>query len=284
MEHHSNSTGTMEDLAQSLPYNEFNIMISESDIINIFEKFGLEAKPKNINYYRTAMVHRSYCTRKNENFVNGNTLCPEKCMPLQEESNERLEFLGDAVINLIIGKYLFDRYPDENEGFLTKLRTKLVNGNMLAQLCDYTDIQKFLIISKQIEANNGRINKKILEDTFEAFVGAMYNDFNDQGNYNALDIVQEWIISMIEENIDFSELISTNKNYKDVFLKYYQHTHNYIPKFYEISSDITNNGKIYTVSIKDNERNVISTGKGPTKKHAENDASFNALVYLGVKI
>lgn len=272
---------TAEDPQASLPYNEFNVIIGPEDVLSIFQKFGLQEKPHNINYYRTAMVHRSYCTRKNENFINGNTQCPENCMPLQEESNERLEFLGDAVVNLIIGKYLFDRYPDENEGFLTKLRTKLVNGNMLAQLCDYTNIHKFIILSKQIEANNGRLNKKILEDTFEAFVGAIFNDFNDLPGYNALDVVQQWLITMIEENIDFSELISTNKNYKDVFLKYYQHTHNYIPKFYEISSDTTNNGKIYTVSIKDNSRNVISTGKGPTKKYAENDASYNALVYLG---
>lgn len=266
--------------ASSLPYNELNHLIDASSVEAIFKEYGVSFKVNNINHYRTAMVHRSYCTRKNENFVNGNTMCPPNCLPLQEESNERLEFLGDAVINLMVGKYLFDRYPDENEGFLTKLRTKLVNGNMLATLCEIVQLQRYVIISKQIEANNGRLNKKILEDIFEAFIGAMYCDLGET-NGSALEKVEEWFINMLETNIDFSELITTNTNYKDMFLKYYQHTHNYIPKFFEISSESLNNGKIYTVCVKDKNRCIISTGKGPSKKHAENDAAHNALKYFG---
>jgi ribonuclease III len=279
---HKAATETVEDPTLTLPYNENNILIDLQDVQRIISQYNktTDLSSIDINIYRTSMVHRSYCTRKNENFVNGNVQCPVNCMPLQEESNERLEFLGDAVINIIIGKYLFDRYPDENEGFLTKLRTKLVNGTMLAHLCELVNFQRFLIISKQIEANNGRLNKKILEDAFEAFVGAMYLDFSNRDN-NSLAIVQEWIVNLIEENIDFSELISTNSNYKDVFLKYFQHTYNYVPKFFEISTDNVHNGKIYVVCIKDKHKAVISTGRGQSKKHAENDAAHNALKYYG---
>jgi ribonuclease-3 len=212
--------------------------------------------------------------------VNGNIQCPVSCLPLQEESNERLEFLGDAVINLIVGKYLFDRYPDENEGFLTKMRTKLVNGTMLASLCEIIDLQRYVIISKQIEANNGRVNKKVLEDIFEAFIGAMYCDMSAVC-VNAFEKVEEWFVTLLETNIDFSELITTNTNYKDIFLKYYQHAYSIIPKFFEVSSESLNNGKMYTICIKDRNKSIISTGKGTSKKHAENDAALNALKYFG---
>lgn len=272
----------MEDASTTatLPYNELNVLIEEQDVLDIHKRFGVRTDKLDIDMYRTAMVHRSYCTRKNENFVNGNMQCPPSCLPLQEESNERLEFLGDAVINVIIGKYLFDRYPDENEGFLTKLRTKLVNGTMLAHLSELVELQRFVMISKQIETNNGRLNKKILEDVFEAFVGAMYVDSEKQQK-NALETVETWLITLIEENIDFSELIATNTNHKDIFLKYFQHTYNYVPKFYEINTENVNNGKVYTVCIKDKQKAVISTGRGLSKKHAENDAAFNALKYYG---
>jgi len=266
---------TSED---TLPYNDLNVLITKEDVEKI-TKFPIG----DIMIYRTAMVHRSYCTRKNENFLNGNIQCPPSHMPLQEESNERLEFLGDAVISLIIGRYLFERYPDDNEGFLTKMRTKLVNGNMLATMCDWIKLHSFIIISKQIEANSGRLNRKILEDTFEAFVGAMYIDMGNSGE-NALQKVEEWLINLIEDNIDFSELVASNTNYKDMFIKHFQHAYNYLPKFYEVNSETLNNGKIYTVCIKDNNRAIISMGKGKSKKYAENDAALNGLKYFGVSI
>lgn len=257
---------------QDSPYNVYNKVMTSEDIIKVVSKYCKEFDSvSNIGIYRTSMVHKSYCTRKNENFESGNVNCPPNCTPIQEESNERLEFLGDAVLNLTVGKYLYDRYPDHDEGFLTKMRTKLVNGKMLAELCTYTGLQEFMIISKQIEENNGRNNKKLLEDVFEAFVGAMFIDTN------SYDIVESWIINLIEYNIDFSDLILTNNNYKDIFIKKYQQVYNYFPKFVEMSnSKGPNNNKIYKMCIK-NKEVVISMGTGETKKMAENDAAKNAL-------
>lgn len=263
-------SSTQED-----PYNPFNIILEEADVKELLSLYGLDIAINNVNTYRTAVVHKSYCTRKNENFIQGNMACPENCMPLQEESNERLEFLGDAVINLVVGKYLFERYQDENEGFLTKLRTKLVNGTMLATFCETLKLKRFVQISKQIEENNGRCNKKILEDCFEAFIGAIILDSQE------FKYCETWLVNLIEENIDFSELIASNTNYKDTFLKYMQHNYNYMPKFCEISTNNTNNGKVYTVCIKDKNDAVLSTGTGATKKLAENDAAREALRYYG---
>ena len=273
---------TMANIEQNtLPYNPSNIVLQRDQIHSILRKFNVRDEIVNINLYRNALVHRSYCTRKNENFLNGNTQCPENCIPLQEESNERLEFLGDAVINLVIAKYLFERYPDENEGFLTKIRTKLVNGNMLAHLSDLVGLPRYVLISKQIEENTGRHNKKILEDCFEAFVGAMFLDFDSKRVGAGYETIETWLISIIEENIDFSDLISNNHNYKDILLKYYQHNYNYLPKFLEMSSENTNNGKTYYVCLKDKNDTIISTGEGSSKKQAENECARKALMYLG---
>jgi ribonuclease-3 len=263
------------DSTASLPYNIRNNILTLDDLKTIL---GKDYKPiNNINTFRNAFLHRSYCTRKNENFVNGNIKCPEKCLPLQEESNERLEFLGDAVLNLIVGQYLFERYPDENEGFLTKMRTKLVNGNMLAHMAEILNLGKYVIISKQVEDNNGRKNKNLLEDCFEALLGAMFID-----SQNNIEKVYNWLVNFIEVNIDFTELITMNTNYKDIVMKHYQHTQCFTPKFYALDTETKNNTKIYYVCLKNNKGEMIAKGSGNTKKQAENECAKHALIACGI--
>jgi len=258
---------------ETLPYNNKNTLIGEKDVYRILTQFDVKEPFKDINMYRKALVHKSYCTRKNENFLNGNTKCPADCLPLQEESNERLEFLGDAILNMTVAGYLYERYPNENEGFLTRMRTKLVNGKMLAWLADKVGLSSYILISKQIEENDGRKNLNILEDTFEAFIAALYLDFGRKG----FEMAQEWIISVIETNLDFSELIKQNNNYKDMFLKYYQQNYSVVPKFFEMNVNTNNsNNKTYTVCIKDGDI-ILGIGKGPNKKEAENEAARLAL-------
>ena len=257
-----------------LPYNSQNILVSEADVLKILTSFGVDEPPRDVNMYRKAFVHKSYCTRKNENFLNGNVNCPSDCIPLQEESNERLEFFGDSILNMTVADYLFERYPDENEGFLTRMRTKLVNGKMLAFLSEKVGFAKFVLISKQIEDGGGRTNFNILEDTFEAFIAGLYLDMGHKG----LECAKDWIVNVIESHIDFSELVKQNNNYKDMFLKYYQQCFSSMPKFFEMNvENVNSNGKIYTVCIKDGSGNIISIGKGCNKKDAENNAAKIAL-------
>jgi len=181
------------------------------------------------------------------------------------------------VVNLVVGRYLFNRYPDENEGFMTRIRTKLVNGTMLAHFGDLIGLHKYMIISKQIEDNEGRNNKKVLEDGFEAFVGAM---IKDTGEYDA---VEDWIVNLIESNIDFADLISSNNNYKDMLIKHFQHSYNSSPKFFEMSVDTTSTGgKKYTICVKRVSGELLGIGTGPSKKQAENEASRVVLVSLGL--
>lgn len=261
------------DTETVLPYNEKNILIDTQQLQELLQKYGINQSIKNIDIYRNAFVHKSYCTRKNENFMSGNIKCPEGCIPLQEESNERFEFLGDSILGKVVASYLFERYPDENEGFLTKMRTKLVNGKMLAYLSDIVGLKKYILLSKQIEEGDGRNSVNILEDVFEAFIAAIFIDFEQQGD----EMTKTWIINVLETSLDFAELIRQNTNYKDTLLKYFQQNYNYIPKFYEVKVENINGHKQYTICLKDDKDNVISVGKGATKKDAENDASKNAL-------
>ena len=205
-----------------MPFNPKNILLNESDLTELFNNNGLKGiKFHNINLYRNALVHKSYCTMKNADFNSGNIKCPPDCIPLQEMSYERLEFLGDSILGMIVASYLYERFPDQNEGFLSKIRTKIVNGKMLGFLSDKIGFPKFAIISKQVEESNGRTNFKIMEDIFEAFIGAIYIDFQTQNDSITLPnninitplsgtgyyIVEQWIIYIIENYIDFSELI-----------------------------------------------------------------------------
>ena len=163
-----------------LPYNTNNIMLHHSDLMNFFNLNGLpNIKYNNLNLYRTAFIHKSYCTMKNADFATGNTNCPTNCIALQDMSYERLEFLGDAVLNMVVANYLYFRFPDQNEGFLSKIRTRIVNGKMLGYLSNEIGFSKFAIISKQVEDANGRNNYKIMEDIFEAFIGALFTDFQN---------------------------------------------------------------------------------------------------------
>lgn len=263
------------------PYNTLNKEISREEINNLLKNFNVNSTFNNIQFYRTAFVNKSYVTRKNDTYESGNIKCPSDCVPLQEESNERLEFLGDSILNLVVTNYIFNRYPDMNEGFLTNMRTKLVNGTMLAFLSKELELYKHLLISKQIEDNNGRENKNLLEDTLEAFIGAIYLDF-DNVDSTGFSKCQTWIINVFEEYVDFSELINTTASYKDTLIKHCQHNFHWIPKFLELDVHDNKVHKMHKVCVKDNNNNIIGIGKNNTRKLAEIDAAEKALQYYGI--
>ena len=120
----------------------------------------------NKDILKNALVHRSY-------------LNEHKSFAL--EHNERLEFLGDSIVGLATVSYLYTRFFDQNEGVMTRLKACLVNTNALANFAEFLGLYKFIILSKQIEEKNGgKKNRKIMEDVFEAFIGAIYEDVNQR--------------------------------------------------------------------------------------------------------
>lgn len=280
-----NKTRVLE--LNELPFNDKNILLSEEKLNKIFENNGLKGYNfNNINLYRTAFVHKSYCTMKNDDFDSGNINCPTNCLPLQNMSYERLEFLGDSILGMIVAGYLFERFPEQSEGFLSRLRTKIVNGKMLGSLSNKIGFPEYAIISKQVEDANGRTNYKIMEDIFEAFLGAIYIDFNnnDENETTGYNVVKKWIINIMEKYIDFSELILSRTNYKDILVSYMQHHLQDQPKFYEINIVTKDNNKIFTYCIKDKNNTVIGTAIGTTKKEAENNVALEALKHYNVSV
>jgi len=290
---------TKDVYIENQPYNDKNILLSSDDLTKLFNDNGLsDIKFKNINLYRVAFVHKSYCTMKNTDFNKSNVNRPNTCLPLQDMSYERLEFLGDSLLGMIVANYLYCRFPDQNEGFLSKIRTKIVNGKMLGYLSDKIGFPIFAIISKQVEESGGRKNYKIMEDIFEAFIGALFLDFQTETDCVSLPnniklspttgagyfIVESWLIYIIENYIDFCELIRIKNNYKDMLVS---HMHNYLqdsPQFKEINVTSRDNARIFTYCVKDRNGTIISTSTGGNKKEAENNAAKEALLYYSVDI
>jgi len=279
-----------------LPYNNLNIMLEEKDLRKLFDENGLKGIIfNNINLYRNALIHKSYCTMKNTDFTSGNIKCPSDCIPLQDMSYERLEYLGDSILNFIVANYLYMRFPDQSEGFLSKIRTRIVNGKMLGYLAEKIGFNKYAIISKQVEEANGRKNYKIMEDIFEAFIGAIYIDFQNNEDRVKLPekiklepltgcgyyIAEQWIVYIIENYIDFSELILQKTNYKDMLVNYMQKTFQYTPKFYELNITTKDSVKVFNYCIKDRNNTIIATSTGYSKKDAENNVSKEGLIYYG---
>lgn len=253
------------------PYNDKNLAFPCTALESLLKTYGVTTKQSHdMPLYQTAFVHRSYCTRKNDSVIAGNANCPPNVMHLQGHSYERLEHLGDSVVGLIVASYLYERYPSQDEGFLTRMKVKLVNGVAMASMFKYLDLQKYIVISAQIEAAGGRASDKIHEDVFESFIGALYLDIG-------FIACREWLVAFYEENIDFADLVVLNSNYKDILIKHCQNELNFSPRFLEMSMTKGN----FTVCIKDDKNSIMARGHGTTKKMAENDSAKAALISMG---
>lgn len=264
--------------------NPNNQLINAHIINDILEICGLKYEINNVAIYQQGFTHKSYL------IINNPEIEYEKlddCVELQAESNERLEYLGDSVMGSIVSSYLYHRYPKQNEGFLTKLKTKLVRTRMLAKFSLYIGLDKYLLISKHVEeVCDGRKNERILEDTFESFVGALFEDIyqNDLQNYGqAMQICGDFIVHLIEQTTDFRDLISTNDNYKELLLQYFQKNFGgKHPIYHTLNVEGPTNKRIYTMGVYHPADPTLVIGQGVAKKkgQAEQLCSKEALDYF----
>ena len=281
-------------------YNENNFYITKEIIQSILEKGNIHNKINDISIWQKAFTHKSYYYKndfiKNEKFFGSinsiNINLPENkhIMPLQKDSNEVIEWLGDGIIQSIVAIYLYKRYSNQTEGFLTKIRSKLVKTETLSKLALFLNFDKYIIISKHIEIIcNGRKNSRILEDSFEAFIGAMFTDFSSiHGEAEATNICSNFFINIIEQKIDITELIINDDNFKDQLMRYYQKKYNgKFPKYeqktiiqYTNDNGITN--KKFHMFVRDTDNNIIGEGIARSKKEAEQIAAKKALQYFGI--
>jgi dsRNA-specific ribonuclease len=199
------------------PYNPVNKQIQKSDVVRLLTTYGLPPVVNNIELYQQSFVHTSYCLRPDV------VPCPPDCMQLQPASNERMEFLGDGVLECITKSYLYKRFPSENEGFMTEKKIAIVKNEMIGQLACDIGLVPWLVISRHAEFKKSRSNLKKMGCLFEAFVGAIFLDYNsadpvfksfaDGPGYQA---AQKFVISVFERHIDWYDLIMTDDNFKNM--------------------------------------------------------------------
>ena len=182
---------------------------------------------------------------------------------------ERLEFLGDAVLELISSEFLFKQHPDMTEGKLTKLRSSLVCEPALAQCAKEIDLGAYMLLGKGEESTGGRFRESITSDVMEALIGALYLD---GGFQSARDFICKYILSDIEKRILFydsktvlQEIIQTKPNQKSV---------------YELVDEIgpDHNKEFVVVALLNDKK--IGFGQGKTKKAAEQKAAYEAILAI----
>ena len=187
------------------------------------------------------------------------------------ESFETLEFMGDSVLGFIITKMLFDRYEEEQEGFLTKARTKLVRGATLAHVARYLNLDRWVLMDDKGSRNGWMSNDKILEDVFEALVGAIYLDLG-------LLYAKRFVLDIFNnpEIIDMNKIM-IDDNFKDQLMRYCQQSKIPLPMYTVESHD----SKTFTVSVTVNDSKV-GVGSASTKKQAEQNAAQEGLKNIGI--
>jgi ribonuclease-3 len=282
-----------------IPYNINNILINEKDIVDILNRYNVNIGTINhIKYFHQAFTHKSYV--KKDVFTNDILSDAKKemkalydiknLMELCPDSYERLEYFGDRVVKIVVSFYLFNRYPHEDEGFMTRLQTKIEDKKNLAILSKELGLGKYFIISKQIENQNGRNMDKIHEDVFEAFMGALFLS-------NGFEPCLLLLLNLLETMIDYSDKLYCDNNYKDYLLRHHHKMKWKFPEYIMIGHEgpphkrsyimgvenpnITNEEKKKYLLNKNYKDLCISFGNGNSKKDGEQKASKMALILYG---
>ena len=240
------------------PYNPSNVEITLNEVQFILTKYGLPCTVHNLNLYKRAFVHRSYTKRPHfENLQQNITIAerPEDCLPLKSKSNERLEFLGDGILELVTKYYLYRRFPKADEGFMTEKKIALVKNEHIGKLAYDMHINKWLIISKYAEEKKIRTNLKKLGCLFEAFIGALFLDMNkikvkDEEKWfesvfvtgPGMQMAQKFIEYVFETHINWIELIQNDDNYKNILQVRIQKEFKVTPDYMEFKEHNADSG------------------------------------------
>lgn len=224
------------------------------------ERIGLEIPEGYHQLFQKALRHRSAL---------------EQDAFQSHETYERLEFLGDAVLDLIVTEILFEKYPTEDEGFLTKLRAKIVRGDSLFEMARNLQLSDFLEVGERSLGQNLEYSKSVLSDVYEALVAAIYIS-------RGFDSAHQFVASNLEKYIDFDKLEKKVDNYKSVLMEYSQSEKLPLPKYKVIDEKGPGHNKTFYVSVSIG-KEELGEGVGKSKKGAEQEAARDALSRLGIK-
>jgi len=274
------------------PWNPRNKIIDDDTIRTILKKYGIQQEAPQPNLFRQACVHKSYVDRREEwaaEAADGQEQIlaerPPNCLPLQEADNEECEFAGDSLLGCIIALYLYERYAGKGEGFLTRLRTRIVNNKMLGMLAKKMGLEPWIIVSRHVEevCAGGRGNLRLLGSMLEAWVYALYKNFETSENPGlAFTIVRKFLVAIIQRHVNFVELITDDNNFKDQLLRFFQAKYHQPPRYKEVEVTGPPHDRIFTMGVIDpnDETKVIAKSTARNKKVAEQEASKIALVAL----
>lgn len=187
---------------------------------------------------------------------------------------ERMEFLGDSILGFVVSKELFARHPDEQEGKLSKLKSKIVSETYLTLKANNLELGKYLLLSPEEAASGGASKASILSDSVEALICAIYLD---SGIAAATRFIKGHILADYEETVTRDELV----NYKSILQEYLQGRNQDPPKYVTIAEEGPEHQKVFLVEVRVGNK-FSCTGKGNTKKAAHQEAARLACQKLGV--
>ena len=203
-----------------------------------------------------ALSHRSYATDGKERQAE------------DDSSNERLEFLGDAVLSLVVNHYLYSTYPDKREGALTKMKSVIVSKPILSHYAKRKHLGSFVLLSQNAQRSRVGETESVLADTLEAVLGAV---FLDGGFEAASNCISRVLLSDVQDVFDNED----NVNYKSLLQEYIQALHKVPPRYVVRSTTGPQHDKEFVVEVMVH-GNVLASGSGKTKKYAEQEAAREA--------
>lgn len=225
----------------------------------------LQKKTKT-SFLDLGLLHQAFCHRSFANETG-----------FKQQDNERLEFLGDAILGLLVVEHLYLSWPKGNEGNLANRKSKIVSAPALAKLSRTYGFGKYLLLGKG-ETGNTEFNVNVLADTFEAFLGAYYLDQKEKG----LERCREFLLPHLEELsrsiLDFED----TKDFKTVLQEYCQKKWKSLPEYQLLNEEGSDHDKVFTMQVLF-AKEFVSEGIGKNKKAAEQAAAKKALVQLGVQ-
>ncbi len=214
---------------------------------------------KNKKLFDQAFTHRSFLNETKE----------------KVSSNERLEFLGDSIISFVISEYLFNKYPQVNEGILTNMRSLLVNTKSLAKVARELNLGEYLKLSKGEEDSKGRQNQSLLADSFEAFVGALLLD-------SGIEQTKDFLIQVFSQRVQDLEKERSFKDPKSLLQEYVQSRKQNSPQYKVIDELGPAHSRVFTMGVFIGNK-LFAEGKGKSKQEAEENAATLALENLKQK-
>lgn len=210
---------------------------------------------------KAALTHKSYLRRKFSEHK-------------EPSPFERMEFLGDSILGFVVSKELFAKHPDEQEGKLSKLKSKIVSETYLTFKANSIELGKYILLSVDEQQSGGSTKPSILSDTMESLICAIYLD---SGIASTSRFIKTHILKDYEETVTRNELV----NYKSILQEYVQSKNQDPPQYITIAEEGPEHNKLFVVEVKINKK-LMGTGKGSTKKMAHQDAARIACQKLGI--